>query len=309
MAWVYLDDHFPDHPKVVAAGGDAGWLFVCGLAYIKRYATGGTIPKSQVPRLSDRKAPTRLARRLVDVGLWEDDGGSYHVHDYHDWNKPEESRTAAARKAAKARWAKHASSNANAPADAHANAPNTHHETHSERMAEAYASECPPPLPTEELTSSYGLTTADETPDDDDPAQPPIVVLQAIGILARRDLAERQTAPGQPPIGDPAAWENAAYKRRLAVAWPLVKLAGEHPDWTAQELAGFAEPEPLAAGNGAPRDPRVRGYDEQQRAELRRAEEHMRALKSSDAPARPTRVPDAVRDALFQRSAPEESAT
>lgn len=39
MAWIYLDDHFPDHPKIVLAGGDGAWLFVCGLGYCKRFAT------------------------------------------------------------------------------------------------------------------------------------------------------------------------------------------------------------------------------------------------------------------------------
>lgn len=120
MAWIYVDDAFPDHPKVVEAGGDAGWLWLCGMAYVKRYGTGGTIPKAQVPKLSDRRAPQKLARRLVDAGLWHDDGDAYRVHDYGDWNKPQESRSAAGRKAAKARWAReaHANGNANAYADA-----------------------------------------------------------------------------------------------------------------------------------------------------------------------------------------------
>lgn len=151
MAWVYLDDQFPDHPKVAAAGGDAAWLYVCGLAYVKRYTTEGRIPKVQVSKLSDRRSPARIARRLVDVGLWDDGGDHYLVHDYHDWNKPQASRTEAARKAARARWG-HAKGTAPPDADAMRDAYEPHSESHSEGIEIAYASECPPPLtPTVEL--------------------------------------------------------------------------------------------------------------------------------------------------------------
>lgn len=132
MAWVYLDNAFPDHPKVAAAGGDAAWLFVCALAYVKRYETEGFIPEAQVPRLTDRKSPNRLAAKLVEVGLWDEHPQGFMVHDYHDWNRPGADRKEKARKAARARWDKppppdapsNASSNAqplrtHMPQDAH----------------------------------------------------------------------------------------------------------------------------------------------------------------------------------------------
>jgi hypothetical protein len=100
-----LDDGFFDHPKVARAGGDAAWLFVCGLGYCRRYGTDGVIPKAQIGRLSDRPRPAHLAERLVLVGLWEDVGDDdYRVHDYADWNRPQKSRSEAGRKAAEARW-------------------------------------------------------------------------------------------------------------------------------------------------------------------------------------------------------------
>lgn len=125
MAWVYLDDQFPDHPKVVRAGHEAAWLFVCGLAYCKRYGTGGVIPKAQVPKLTTVRNALRVAARLVEVNLWEaraSDG--FIVHDYDDWNQAAASRSEAGRKAAHARW--HAKRNANAPPDADANASEAH---------------------------------------------------------------------------------------------------------------------------------------------------------------------------------------
>lgn len=121
MAWVYLDDQFPDHPKVARAGGDAAWLFVCGLAYCKRFKTDGRIPRNQVPRLSDRDDLEAVVATLLRVRLWEEAGeDDYLIHDYDDWNRPAESRSELGRKAAKARWDKerNASGNASASADA-----------------------------------------------------------------------------------------------------------------------------------------------------------------------------------------------
>lgn len=86
MAWVRLDDGFPEHPKVARAGDLAAWLYVCGLTYANRQATDGFIPASIVPRLTGLKNPLVLAKRLVEVDLWEraDDDG-YRIHDYLDY--------------------------------------------------------------------------------------------------------------------------------------------------------------------------------------------------------------------------------
>lgn len=86
MSWFKLDDHFPDHPKFVAAGGDAAWLWICGGCYCARHLTDGLIPKAAVPRLSDRRNPTKLAERLVGVGAWIDRGDCYEMHDYLEFN-------------------------------------------------------------------------------------------------------------------------------------------------------------------------------------------------------------------------------
>jgi hypothetical protein len=86
MSWFKLDDHFPDHPKILAAGGDAAWLWVCGGCYCARHLTDGLIPKAAVPRLSDRRNPMKLAQRLVEVGLWIDRGDHFGMHDYLEFN-------------------------------------------------------------------------------------------------------------------------------------------------------------------------------------------------------------------------------
>jgi hypothetical protein len=91
--YVRINDGLPEHRKIVAVGGDAAWLYICGIAYCSRNTTDGIIPKAVVPRLSDRKQTTKLAARLTKAGLWHDVGhdckrcsqpdvDEYVVHDY-----------------------------------------------------------------------------------------------------------------------------------------------------------------------------------------------------------------------------------
>lgn len=85
MVWVRLADDFTDHPKVVAAGPLAGWLYICGLTYSNRYLTDGFVPSGQVRRMADVDNPMGLAALLVEVGLWEPVKGGFRIHDYHGY--------------------------------------------------------------------------------------------------------------------------------------------------------------------------------------------------------------------------------
>ena len=86
MAWVRIDDGFPDHPKALEAGPLACWLYVCGIAYSNRYLTDGFIPERQVSRLSECRKPFALASVLVSVGLWERVENGYQIHDYLEYD-------------------------------------------------------------------------------------------------------------------------------------------------------------------------------------------------------------------------------
>lgn len=90
MSWVKIDDQFPDHPKVVAAGPLASWMYVCGLSYCARFLTDGFIPAAQIRRLADVDGATQLAETLVRVGLWEHAEGGYQVHDYLEYQPSKE---------------------------------------------------------------------------------------------------------------------------------------------------------------------------------------------------------------------------
>jgi hypothetical protein len=108
MPWVYLDDHFDEHPKVLDAyelDPQAITLFVAGLAYCRRSDSGGHIAATKVRALLGYRH--KAERALVIAGLWEGEleGGAIKVHDYEQWNRAGQSRSASARNAARVRWA------------------------------------------------------------------------------------------------------------------------------------------------------------------------------------------------------------
>ena len=89
--WVKLDDHFVDHPKVLAVGPVGLALFVAGLCYANRLLTNGFIPENQVDRLLHRNGgrrdePAKLAAKLCEVGLWSSatvkQAKGYLIHDF-----------------------------------------------------------------------------------------------------------------------------------------------------------------------------------------------------------------------------------
>jgi hypothetical protein len=93
--YVKVHDGLPDHPKIIEAGGEAGWLYICGLAYASRQLTDGVIPKRLVPRLTDGSKPEASASALLRVGLWHEGvhdcsrcpqpgPEAYVIHDYLD---------------------------------------------------------------------------------------------------------------------------------------------------------------------------------------------------------------------------------
>lgn len=78
----------PSHPKFVAAGPQAGWLFVCGLCYSNEHLTDGFIPGCALavvgPGIGHAR---RLAARLVEAGLWHAVEGGWQVHGYREYQR------------------------------------------------------------------------------------------------------------------------------------------------------------------------------------------------------------------------------
>jgi len=105
MGWMRWDDKTPEHPKMAAAGGDAGWLHFCAVGYCNRNETDGVIPYAAVARLSDRRKPYDLAARLVEVGSWHVHPEGFEIHDYLDY-QPSREKLRIDREAAQERMAK-----------------------------------------------------------------------------------------------------------------------------------------------------------------------------------------------------------
>ncbi len=88
MTWVRLDDNFPGHRKVLAAGPEAAWLHVEALCYCAQQETDGAILNAALAHLTQFSKPkaVKLAARLVEVGLWELNGTGWMVHDFLEYN-------------------------------------------------------------------------------------------------------------------------------------------------------------------------------------------------------------------------------
>lgn len=110
MPWVKLDDALMDNPKVLAAGGDATLLWLASIMWSSRNLTDGHVPEAIVTRLTDRKNASALAKKLVEVGLWDKATDGYVVHDYLDHQRSREEIEADREKTA-LRVAKHRSRN------------------------------------------------------------------------------------------------------------------------------------------------------------------------------------------------------
>jgi len=92
MTWVRIDDLAMTHPKLLRAGPDGVCLWLAGLCYANKHATNGLLPKVALPLLyaSDEWSgtrPKRAAERLVSVKLWYDEGDSWRIHGYEDYQE------------------------------------------------------------------------------------------------------------------------------------------------------------------------------------------------------------------------------
>ena len=109
MPWVKLDDSLDEHRKVRKAGLEALGLHLRALSHAGKEMDDHIEPEWVEERAGRRG--TKLAARLVEVGLWEANGNGWLIHDYHDYNPTREEweaerakRSAAGKRAACARW-------------------------------------------------------------------------------------------------------------------------------------------------------------------------------------------------------------
>jgi len=88
MTWVRVDDKALQHPKLLSVGAEGVCLWLAGLCHCNSFATDGMIRKEFLEALYapfGRGVARRVAARLVAVGLWNDAGPSFEVHDYEQY--------------------------------------------------------------------------------------------------------------------------------------------------------------------------------------------------------------------------------
>lgn len=129
MTWVRLETGFFAHPKALAAGKDGRLLYIAGLCYSAQQLSDGLIPKAALPLIAIQAGtkPT-AARALLGVGLWEERGEDYLIHDYLAYQQSRENsekrsaeRSESGKKGARKRWQRDGSSHGSPMADPMAN--------------------------------------------------------------------------------------------------------------------------------------------------------------------------------------------
>jgi hypothetical protein len=100
MAWVKLDDRFPQHPKILQISSQAFRLYITGLCYASLYQTDGKLLSTCISLLAEtfhepsleETHPPEWIEELVRVGLWEKVDKGYQIHDYLEYNLSKENR-------------------------------------------------------------------------------------------------------------------------------------------------------------------------------------------------------------------------
>ena len=115
MAWVRLDDQFPENDRVARLSPNAFRLYVIALCYASRNLTDGRLDKRAIGvscAIMNAARPRNYVLELVRSELWKDLGeGSYQIVNYLDYNPAaevvkarKEERRKAGRAGAAARW-------------------------------------------------------------------------------------------------------------------------------------------------------------------------------------------------------------
>lgn len=115
MAWARIDDHMPEHPRMVQAGPLAMAMQLAGICYCNRNLTDGFVPAAVVPTLLNLEGYSWCGRRvtwklivetLVREGAWVVRESGWEIHDYLVF-QPSRAQVQAERDDAKRRMCEH----------------------------------------------------------------------------------------------------------------------------------------------------------------------------------------------------------
>jgi hypothetical protein len=225
MAWVKIDDHFDEHPKIAQAGPLAVAVWLAGLAYCNRNLTDGFIPWSKAQGLiswqflgaesDDPRGRKRytvaltcghvgedvdtafVIERLLDAGLWQEIDGGYTVHDYLDY-QPSKEQVLAERAGARERMQQRRSTNVR---------PNFSRT--SPEVSEKFKAPVPVPVPdTLEPEPTVQGARARDAADAAAPPKPPVPLKPS--APPKKPAAEQATPEGYALLADICEVTNAA---------------------------------------------------------------------------------------------------
>lgn len=91
MTWFRLDDQWLTHPTMQAAGLTGRALWLAGGLHCAQHLTDGRIDKHLIRVLAAQAGvKTSVATRLVELGLWADEGDHYQIPNYLEYQPSKE---------------------------------------------------------------------------------------------------------------------------------------------------------------------------------------------------------------------------
>lgn len=106
LPWIRLDTGLPDNPKILhlidAKQHRAINVYVFSLAYCGRHMLDGYIPNTALKLIHGTPSD---AQTLIDIGLWHQATGGWHINDWADY-QPSSDEAKARRERAQANAAK-----------------------------------------------------------------------------------------------------------------------------------------------------------------------------------------------------------
>lgn len=253
MTWVRLDDQFFRHPKSVEAGRDAKFLFIAGLCYCATHLTDGHIPANAVRLIAaDAEVKPTAAKKLLEIGLWSQNGNNYIVHDYLRYQPSRESvqkhreevsevKSRAGKKGAQARWG-------HGKPDGITNSKPIADASHSDSKRDGIAMAPSHPIP------------ISPSPLDEDDGKTDVFTL-----IATRQANLRNESSD--PVEQPARWiPTVANDLRNRLTNQAHQLEAANPDWTTERLADELDPQTATEQHSIPTAEQTRTWLDQRAA-------------------------------------------
>jgi hypothetical protein len=84
MAWLRVDDGFPEHRKLLVLTRSERWTWTELMCYVARQNNGGHVPDGIGGVL--KYVTPKFLKKCANAGLLDKEDGGYHIHDWHVYN-------------------------------------------------------------------------------------------------------------------------------------------------------------------------------------------------------------------------------